>query len=91
MADDPLIEQSEQAARDAGPAEDAMPLVSETPPGAGTWDDDVLGWSDELGPMLRAHVIADGHVEVMFHPEAVAILTAELDRAHARRGRPDAR
>src|SRR6185312_10538040 len=33
-----LVAASEQAARDAGPAEDAMPLVGETPPGAGDWD-----------------------------------------------------
>ena len=33
-----LVAASEQAARDAGPAEDAVPLVSETPPGAGDWD-----------------------------------------------------
>jgi predicted Zn-dependent protease len=35
---DELVAASEQAARDAGPAEDAVPLVSETPPGAGEWD-----------------------------------------------------
>ena len=35
---DELVAASEQAARDAGPAEDAVPLVSETPPGAGQWD-----------------------------------------------------
>lgn len=33
-----LVAASEQAARDAGPAEDAMPLVSDVPPGAGDWD-----------------------------------------------------
>ncbi|MFW3172135.1 metallopeptidase TldD-related protein [Geodermatophilus sp. CPCC 206100] len=33
-----LVAASEQAARDAGPAKDAMPLVAETPPGAGDWD-----------------------------------------------------
>jgi predicted Zn-dependent protease len=33
-----LVAASEQAARDAGPAEDAMPLVSEVPPGSGDWD-----------------------------------------------------
>src|SRR3712207_7258953 len=33
-----LVEASEQAARDAGPAEDAVPLVSEAPPGSGDWD-----------------------------------------------------
>jgi predicted Zn-dependent protease len=35
-----LVAASEQAARDAGPAEDAMPLVSDVPPGSGPWDAD---------------------------------------------------
>jgi predicted Zn-dependent protease len=35
-----LVAASEQAARDAGPAEDAVPLVAETPPGSGDWDAD---------------------------------------------------
>ncbi|RZU33618.1 metallopeptidase TldD-related protein [Blastococcus saxobsidens] len=35
-----LVAASEQAARDAGPAEDAMPLVSDTPPGSADWDAD---------------------------------------------------
>jgi predicted Zn-dependent protease len=33
-----LVAASEQAARDAGPAEDAMPLISDAPPGSGDWD-----------------------------------------------------
>jgi predicted Zn-dependent protease len=33
-----LVAASEQAARDAGPAEDAVPLISEAPPGNGDWD-----------------------------------------------------
>jgi len=33
-----LVAASEQAARDAGPAEDAVPLVGEKPPGSGDWD-----------------------------------------------------
>jgi predicted Zn-dependent protease len=33
-----LVAASERAARDAGPAEDAMPLVSDTPDGNGDWD-----------------------------------------------------
>jgi predicted Zn-dependent protease len=33
-----LVAASEQAARDAGPAEDAVPLLAVTPPGAGEWD-----------------------------------------------------
>ena len=35
-----LVAASEQAARDAGPAEDAVPLISEAPPGSGNWDAD---------------------------------------------------
>jgi predicted Zn-dependent protease len=33
-----LVAASEHAARDAGPAEDAVPLISDTPPGNGDWD-----------------------------------------------------
>ena len=33
-----LVARSEQAARDAGPAEDAVPLISEAPAGSGDWD-----------------------------------------------------
>jgi predicted Zn-dependent protease len=33
-----LVAASEQAARDAGPAEDAMPLVADEPAGNGDWD-----------------------------------------------------
>jgi predicted Zn-dependent protease len=33
-----LVAASEQAASDAGPAEDAMPLISDVPPGSGDWD-----------------------------------------------------
>ncbi|RBY92131.1 TldD/PmbA family protein [Blastococcus sp. TBT05-19] len=35
-----LVAASEQSARDAGPAEDAMPLIGEAPPGSGDWDAD---------------------------------------------------
>jgi predicted Zn-dependent protease len=35
-----LVAASEQAARDAGPAEDAVPLISDVPDGNGDWDDD---------------------------------------------------
>ena len=51
----------------------------------GTWDDDVLGWSDEVSPVFTAHRIPDRHNQAMFHPEAVAILAAGLERAHQRR------
>ncbi|MGY1725267.1 metallopeptidase TldD-related protein [Blastococcus sp. SYSU DS0533] len=43
-----LVAASEQAARDAGPAEDAMPLVADTPPGAGDWDADPAETSIEV-------------------------------------------
>jgi predicted Zn-dependent protease len=43
-----LVAASEQAARDAGPAEDAVPLVSEVPPGAGDWDADPAETSIEV-------------------------------------------
>jgi predicted Zn-dependent protease len=43
-----LVAASEQAARDAGPAEDAMPLVDEQPPGAGDWDADPAETSIEV-------------------------------------------
>jgi predicted Zn-dependent protease len=43
-----LVEQSERAARDAGPAEDAMPLVAEQPPGSGAWDADPAETSIEV-------------------------------------------
>jgi predicted Zn-dependent protease len=53
-----LVAASEQAARDAGPAEDAVPLVSEPPPGVGDWDADPAETSisvfEEFAPALGA-------------------------------------
>ena len=53
-----LVAASEQAARDAGPAEDVMPLVSDVPPGAGDWDADAAQTSidvfAEFAPALGA-------------------------------------
>jgi predicted Zn-dependent protease len=43
-----LVAASERAARDAGPAEDAMPLIGETPAGAGDWDADPAETSIEV-------------------------------------------
>ncbi|MGY1652411.1 metallopeptidase TldD-related protein [Geodermatophilus sp. SYSU D01119] len=43
-----LVAASEQAARDAGPAEDAVPLVSEAPAHAGDWDADPAETSIEV-------------------------------------------
>ena len=45
---DELVAASEQAARDAGPAEDAVPLIGETPPGNGDWDADPASTSIEV-------------------------------------------
>ncbi|WP_304438032.1 metallopeptidase TldD-related protein [Modestobacter sp. Leaf380] len=43
-----LVAASEQAARDAGPAEDAVPLVSDVPPGSGDWDAEPASTSIEV-------------------------------------------
>jgi predicted Zn-dependent protease len=43
-----LVAASEQAARDAGPAEDAVPLVTEKPAGTGDWDADPASTSIEV-------------------------------------------
>jgi predicted Zn-dependent protease len=43
-----LVAASERAARDAGPAEDAVPLISEVPPGNGDWSADPAGTSIEV-------------------------------------------
>jgi predicted Zn-dependent protease len=43
-----LVAASEQAARDAGPAEDAMPLVGDQPQGCGDWDADPAQTSIEV-------------------------------------------
>jgi predicted Zn-dependent protease len=43
-----LVAASEQAARDAGPAEDAVPLISEAPPGNGDWDAEPASTSIEV-------------------------------------------
>jgi predicted Zn-dependent protease len=45
---DELVAASEQAARDAGPAEDAMPLISDKPDGGGNWDADPAETSIEV-------------------------------------------
>src|SRR4051794_21640421 len=43
-----LVAASEQAARDAGPAEDAVPLVSDAPAAGGDWDAEPAGTSIEV-------------------------------------------
>jgi len=66
-----LVAMSEQAARDAGPAEDAMPLLTETPPGSGDWDADAAETSidvfREFAPALgEAFGAARGRDELLF-------------------------
>jgi predicted Zn-dependent protease len=66
-----LVAASEQAARDAGPAEDAVPLVSEVPPGAGDWDADAAETSIDVfadfAPALgQAFGEARGRDELLF-------------------------
>jgi predicted Zn-dependent protease len=43
-----LVAASERAARDAGPAEDAMPLITDKPDGMGDWDADPAETSIEV-------------------------------------------
>jgi predicted Zn-dependent protease len=43
-----LVAASEQAARDAGPAEDAMPLIADVPSGADGWDAEPASTSIEV-------------------------------------------
>jgi predicted Zn-dependent protease len=51
-----LVAASEQAARDAGPAEDAMPLIADKPAETGSWDADPaetsIGVFGEFAPAL---------------------------------------
>ncbi|MGY1691670.1 metallopeptidase TldD-related protein [Geodermatophilus sp. SYSU D01105] len=66
-----LVAASEQAARDAGPAEDAVPLVAETPPGSGDWDADPaetsIGVFADFAPALgQAFGEARGRDELLF-------------------------
>ena len=48
-----LVAASEQAARDAGPAEDAMPLITEAPAGGGDWAAEPAATSIEVFRGLR--------------------------------------
>ena len=66
-----LVAASEQAARDAGPAEDAVPLLSEAPAGSGDWDADAAQTSidvfAEFAPALgEAFGAARGRDELLF-------------------------
>jgi predicted Zn-dependent protease len=66
-----LVAASEQAARDAGPAEDAVPLISDEPSGNGDWDADPaetsIGVFGEFAPALgQAFGEARGRDELLF-------------------------
>jgi predicted Zn-dependent protease len=66
-----LVAASEKAARDAGPAEDAMPLISDGPELAGDWDADPaetsIGVFTEFAPALgEAFGAARGRGELLF-------------------------
>ena len=66
-----LVAASEQAARDAGPAEDAMPLIGDVPAGSGEWDAEPATTSIEVfrefAPALgQAFGEAGGRDELLF-------------------------
>ena len=66
-----LVVASEQAARQAGPAEDAMPLIADAPPGAGDWAadpaDTSIGVFTDFAPALgQAFGEARGRGELLF-------------------------
>ena len=51
----------------------------------GRWIDDALGWSSFASPLFHIHFIEGGHTEIMYSPEATAIVRDALDTAHAKR------
>jgi predicted Zn-dependent protease len=66
-----LVAASEQAARDAGPAEDAMPLIGEAPEGPGDWEAEPastsIGVFADFAPALgEAFGAARGRNELLF-------------------------
>jgi predicted Zn-dependent protease len=89
-----LVAASEQAARDAGPAEDAVPLVSETPPGAGDWDAEPaeisIGVFADFAPALgQAFGEARGRDERLFGYAEHAMATTYLGTSTGLRLRHD--
>jgi predicted Zn-dependent protease len=89
-----LVAASEQAARDAGPAEDAVPLVSETPPGAGDWDaepaETSIGVFADFAPALgQAFGEARGRDERLFGYAEHAMATTYLGTSTGLRLRHD--
>ncbi|MGY1618983.1 metallopeptidase TldD-related protein [Geodermatophilus sp. SYSU D00691] len=66
-----LVAASEQAARDAGPAEDAVPLIGEAPPGSGDWaaepaDTSVAVFTDFAPALGEAFGAAKSRDELLF-------------------------
>ncbi|BET69508.1 hypothetical protein ASA1KI_44260 [Opitutales bacterium ASA1] len=51
---------------------------------AGSWDDDAMGWSTWVGPILSVQRVAADHGDVVYVPATAEILCRELERAHAR-------
>jgi predicted Zn-dependent protease len=89
-----LVAASEQAARDAGPADDAVPLVSEAPPGAGTWDaepaETSIGVFADFAPALgQAFGEARGRDELLFGYAEHAMATTYLGTSTGLRLRHD--
>ena len=89
-----LVAASEQAARDAGPAEDAVPLVSEAPPGSGEWDADPAETSIEVfadfAPALgEAFGAARGRGELLFGYAEHSLTTTYLGTSTGLRLRHD--
>jgi len=89
-----LVAASEQAARDAGPAEDAVPLVSETPTGNGDWDADPaetsIGVFSDFAPALgQAFGEARGRGELLFGFAEHSLRTTYLGTSTGLRLRTD--
>ncbi|GAB3306160.1 metallopeptidase TldD-related protein [Geodermatophilus aquaeductus] len=89
-----LVAASEQAARDAGPAEDAVPLVTETPPGAGDWDADPAETSIEVfadfAPALgEAFSVARDRGDLLFGYAEHSLTTTYLGTSTGLRLRTD--
>src|SRR3954454_19537735 len=94
-----LVAASEQAARDAGPAEDAVPLISEVPPGSGDWDAEAAQTSidvfAEFAPALgEAFGAARDRGELLFGFAEHQLATTYLGRStglRLRHGQPTGR
>ena len=89
-----LVAASEQAARDAGPAEDAVPLISDTPPGNGDWTappaETSIGVFADFAPDLgQAFVEARDRDELLFGIAEHSMATTYLGSSTGLRLRHD--